>query len=54
MNTNQKAFNEEISGIASSIKKEFDIEIDNKKIITEFCNLFESKLIKRNVILGMS
>lgn len=47
MNTNQEKFDEEISDIASSIKKEFSIEVDTKKVITEFCNLFESKIMKR-------
>ena len=46
INTNQQKFNEEISNIATSIKNEFNIEIDNEKIISEFCNLFENKIIK--------
>ena len=46
INTNQKKFNEEISNIATSIKNEFNIEIDNEKVISEFCNLFENKIIK--------
>lgn len=52
MNTNQERFEKKISEMASSIKKEFKIEIDNEKVITEFCNLFENKLIKRKMILG--
>lgn len=44
INTNQEKFKEEISEIATSIKKEFKIEINNQKIITEFCNLFEPKI----------
>lgn len=44
MNTNQKNFDEEISEIASSVKREFGIEVDSKKVITEFCNLLEEKI----------
>ena len=47
MNTNQEKFDEEISNIASSIKKEFSIEVDTKKVMAEFCNLFEDRIIKR-------
>lgn len=47
INTNQEKFNNEIKNIATSIKKEFDIKVDSKKIITEFCNEFEEKIIKR-------
>ena len=46
INTNQQKFNEEISNIATSIKNEFNTEIDNEKVISEFCNLFENKIIK--------
>lgn len=47
MNTNQTEFAPEIEQIASSIKKEFGAEVDNNKVITEFCNLFENKIQKR-------
>ena len=47
MNTNQEEFDEEICEIASSVKKEFKIEVDSQKVITEFCNLLEEKLRKR-------
>lgn len=47
INTNQEKFDEEISDIASSIKKEFNIEVDTQKIITEFCNMFESRMIHK-------
>lgn len=47
MNTNQEKFDEKISEIASSVKREFNIEVDTKKVIAEFCNLFENKLLKR-------
>lgn len=41
VNTNQEEFEEEIKQIASSVKKEFNICVDNKKVISQFCNLFE-------------
>lgn len=47
INTNQEKFNEEIKNIATSIKNEFEIGVDNIKIISEFCNMIESKIIKR-------
>ena len=47
INTNQQKFNEEIRHIASSIKNEFNVEIDGTKFISEFCNLFERKLLER-------
>lgn len=47
MNTNQEEFAEEINHIASSIKKEFNIEVDNQKVISQFCNRLERKLEKR-------
>ena len=49
---------EEIKKIATSIQKEFEIEIDNRKIICEFCNEFEKKIkspftcLKWETILG--
>lgn len=47
LNTNKKHFSEDIKNIASSIKKEFRIDINNEDVINEFCNLFEKKIIKR-------
>ncbi len=44
MNTNQEEFAPEIREVASSIKKEFQIEVEAKKVIAEFCNLFERKI----------
>lgn len=49
INTNGKNFNKEIEKIASSIKNEFNIEVDNQKVISEFCNLFEKEIVKRRV-----
>ncbi len=47
INTNQEKFDEEISDIASSIKKEFNIEVDTEKLIAKFCNLFEDRIMER-------
>lgn len=47
INTSKMNFTEDIINLATSIKKEFNIEVDNQKIITEFCNLFEEKINKR-------
>ena len=46
INTNQSNFNKEIESIATSIKNEFAIKVDNTKIISEFCNLIETKIKK--------
>lgn len=43
INTNQEEFDIEVKDIATSIKKEFNIEVNNSKIIAEFCNEFEKK-----------
>lgn len=50
VNTVQTEFTKDIENIATSIKKEFNIEVDRIKIITEFCNLFEQKIIERSSI----
>lgn len=47
VNTNQEKFVKEIENIATSIKREFHIEIDNEKVICEFCNKFEEKMKER-------
>lgn len=47
INTLQEQFDEEISQIASSIKNEFAMKVDNQAIIAEFCQLFEKKLEQR-------
>ena len=49
INTNQQKFNKKIEQIASSIKNEFNININTLEFITEFCNLFEECLIKRKI-----
>lgn len=47
INTIQTEFTKEIENIATSIKKEFDINVDRMNVITEFCNLFENRLLNR-------
>jgi BirA family biotin operon repressor/biotin-[acetyl-CoA-carboxylase] ligase len=47
INTNKTKFPSDIKDIATSIKKEFNIEVDNFNIVTDFCNLFEEKINKR-------
>lgn len=46
LNTNQQVFKDEIKDIATSIKNEFNIQVDNNYVIAEFCNSFEKKLGK--------
>ncbi len=50
INTNQEKFAKEIKDLATSIKKEFSINVENEAVITKFCELFEKKLIERNII----
>lgn len=45
INTNQEKFEDEIINIASSIKNEFGLKIDNQLIISNFCNRFEKIII---------
>ena len=47
INTNKEKFVDDIKDIATSIKKEFGIEVDTKKFIAEFCNKFERAIIER-------
>ena len=47
INTEKVNFTDDIKNIATSIKKEFGIEVDRKKIITNFCEEFEKTLIRR-------
>ncbi len=49
MNTNQEEFSPEIRKSASSIKKEFQVTVEAKKVIAEFCNQLESKIQDRLV-----
>jgi len=50
INTKKEKFTDDIKHIATSIKKEFKIEVDTKKFIAEFCNRFEKELQNRRVI----
>lgn len=47
INTEQKEFSEDISKIATSIKKEFNIDINTEEFIEEFCNEFEKEIVER-------
>lgn len=44
INTNQTEMSKEIKDISTSIKKEFDININNYSVISEFCNRLEKKI----------
>lgn len=47
INTNKEKFTEDIKDIATSIKKEFSIEVDREEFIIDFCNRFEDKILER-------
>ncbi len=47
INTNKMEFSDDIKDIATSIKKEFNIEIDPIEFISEFCNKFEKNIFRR-------
>lgn len=47
INTNKEKFTEDIKDIATSIKKEFSVEVDREEFIIEFCNRFEDKILER-------
>lgn len=47
LNTSKVEFADEIKDIATSIKKEFNIDINPKEIIADFCNEFEKEIIRR-------
>ena len=42
INTSKTNFTDDIKDIATSIKKEFEIEVNREEIISEFCNKFEN------------
>ena len=48
INTNKMYFTEDIKELATSIKREFNIEIDSLEFIAEFCNRFEKIIQKRS------
>lgn len=43
INTAQNKFSEDIKDVASSIKNEFDVDVNVQYFIEEFCNRFEEK-----------
>ena len=47
INTGKEEFSDDIKEIATSIKREFGIDVDREYVILEFCNRFEEKLEKR-------
>lgn len=50
INTSQRPFAEEVKDIATSIKNEFNVNINVTEFISEFCNKFEKELINENRI----
>lgn len=48
LNTEKINFTDDIKDIATSIKKEFGIEVDRDYVISNFCNKFE-EVIKRRI-----
>ena len=50
INTKKEKFTDDIKNIATSIKKEFGVDVDTKRFIAEFCNQFEKEIEKRGVI----
>lgn len=47
INTNKMNFSDDIKDIATSIKREFGIEINSVEFISEFCNKLEKKICAR-------
>ena len=47
INTNQISFNEDIQDIATSIRKEFNIEINANEFVEKFCNKFDETIKRR-------
>ncbi len=47
INTSKKYFSEDIKDIATSIKNEWNIEINAKEFVSDFCNKFEENIIIR-------
>lgn len=52
INTLQESFREEIDKKATSIKKEFGVEVNREEFIIEFCNRFEKYLIEKEIIFS--
>ncbi len=47
INTSKMNFTEDIKDIATSIKKEFNVDVASEDFIAEFCNKFEKEILKR-------
>lgn len=47
INTNKLNFSKDIENIATSIKKEYKIDVNRFEFVTEFCNVFENVLNER-------
>ena len=47
INTSKMNFTEDIKDIATSIKKEFNVDVVSEDFIAEFCNKFEKEILKR-------
>ncbi len=47
INTIKENFTEDIKNIATSIKKEFNINVNVMQFIVEFCNIFENVILER-------
>lgn len=47
INTIKMQFTDDIKDIATSIKKEFELEIDAQEFIAKFCNKFEKYILER-------
>ena len=47
INTNKEHFSEDIKDTATSIKKEFNINVNTEDFIAEFCNRFEKEITRR-------
>lgn len=48
INTSKTQFSDDIKNSATSIKKEFNIDIEPTEFVAEFCNRFEEDIIKRS------
>ncbi|MBO5179202.1 MAG: biotin--[acetyl-CoA-carboxylase] ligase [Clostridia bacterium] len=48
INTNKTSFPESIKNIATSVKKEFNISVDEMEFIKYFCKRIEQEIIKRS------
>lgn len=47
INTSKQEFTDDIKEIATSIKKEFNVNVNVKDFIAEFCNAFEKEILER-------